>query len=323
MRFNTSEGESLEYGVPPHASGQRLDQFLTETMLAPSRTFVKRLIDMELVRVEPGKAKPAYRLKGGERLVVFVPDLVVMSAEPEAIPLSVLHEDEHCIVLNKQAGLVVHPSPGHETGTLVNALLHHCQDLSGIGGTLRPGIVHRLDRDTTGCIVCAKSDAAHQELAAQFAARAVGKTYLALTQGCPQPAEGTVEGEIGRHPHPKHRQMFAMVESGGRHSLTRYRTLETFGEIALVECVLETGRTHQIRVHMRHLRSPILCDEVYGKGVDGLPPALCGAIRRQALHAWKLEIAHPATLETMAFEAALPDDMEDALRRLRAEGGEG
>ncbi len=318
MRFNTACGESTELAAPPDAAGQRLDVFLATALAAPSRTYVRRLLDLDLVQIEPGKAKPGYRMKGGESIVVFVPELVEMSAEPEPIALNILFEDRDIIVINKQAGIVVHPSPGHETSTLVNGLLHHCRDLSGIGGTLRPGIVHRLDLDTTGCMVAAKNDHAHQELTARFAARTVRKTYLAITHGVPRPAAGRVEGRIGRH--PRHRQKQAMLKEGGRHSLTLYRTLETRSDFSLVECDLRTGRTHQVRVHMRHAGAPLICDQTYGPGTTKLPPALSRVISRQALHAWKLEFDHPATGERLAFTAGLPDDMREALAVLGIRG---
>ncbi len=315
MRYNASEGEEFELTVPAEAAGERLDVYLAAHLAGQSRTFVRRLIDDALVVVEPGKAKPAYRLKGGERLKVFLPELVELSAEPEEIPLTFLYEDSWLAVVDKPAGLVVHPAPGHERGTLVNALLFHLRDLSGIGGVLRPGLVHRLDRDTTGCLVVAKHDQAHQELAAQFAARRVEKRYLALTVAEPRPAEGRVEVLLGRH--PRHRQLQAVLSEGGRPSLTLYRTLETFARGALVECDLKTGRTHQIRVHLKHLGAPILCDADYGDGRPLTDRAGETLIARQALHARFLAFDHPQTGERLSFESPLPADFAAALAALR------
>ncbi len=317
MRYRADVGEAYEFTAPPEAAGSRLDVFLAEKLRNSSRAFIKRLIDDQLIEVAPGRAKPAYRLKGGEKIAVFLPEPVEMSAAPEDIPLAVIHEDEHLIVIDKPAGMVVHPSPGHESGTLVNALLHHCADLSGIGGVLRPGIVHRLDRNTSGCLVAAKTDAAHQELSAQFAARTVQKTYLAITRGVPEPADGLIQGKIGRH--PKHRQLQAMVSAGGRESLTHYSVREDFGEAALVECRPHTGRTHQIRVHLKHLGTPIIGDADYGRRRE--KAELASLIGRQALHAWKLAFTHPQTGERLESEAPLPADMEAALAQLRG-GGE-
>lgn len=318
MRYTSGVGEEHTLHVPAEAAGARLDVFLSERFQDTSRTFIRRLIDDELVQVDPGKTKASHRLRGGERIVVFLPEPVELSAEPEAIPLSVLFEDEYLIVIDKPPGMVVHPSPGHESGTLVNALLHHCSDLSGIGGVLRPGIVHRLDRDTSGCLVAAKTDVAHQWLVAQFSNRSVEKTYLAITEGVPQPAKGTVTGLIGRH--PVHRQRQAMLEQGGRHSHTDYRTLENLRTHACVECDLHTGRTHQIRVHLKHRHAPILCDADYGRG--GVFPRNGEAVlSRQALHARRLGFRHPATGAWLRLEAPLPGDMAAALAFLRGEGG--
>lgn len=319
MRFNASVGESHEFTVAPERAGERLDVFLADEMIEPSRSFIKRIVAAGLVTTGRGGAKASYRLKAGEVVTVFMPELVEMSAEPEDIPLELLYEDDHMVVVNKQAGLVVHPSPGHETGTLVNALLHRCGDLSGIGGVLRPGIVHRLDMDTTGCIVVAKTDAAHKELAAQFAERTAAKTYLALVNPPPRQPEGKVEGLIGRNSDSRKRHLQAMLTEGGRPSLTLYRTVEVLGDYALVECDLKTGRTHQIRVHMKHLRSPLVCDADYG-GRPFAPPGYSGpaVLSRQALHAWKLSLAHPVTGARLDFEAPLPPDLASALALLRA-----
>jgi 23S rRNA pseudouridine1911/1915/1917 synthase len=245
--------------------------------------------------------------------------------EPEPIPLTVLFEDGDLIVLDKPAGMAVHPSPGCETGTLVNALLHHCAGrLSGVGGVARPGVVHRLDKDTSGVMVAAKSDAAHQGLARLFAAHDLDREYLALTRGAPQPDRGVVETRIGRSPHD--RKKMAVLKSGGREAVTRYAVEAAFGEAerplaARVRCRLETGRTHQIRVHLSHKGSPLLGDPVYGSG----PPAAKvrdaiaqAGLTRQALHAAVLGFVHPVTGEALRFETSPPEDMATLEAALRA-----
>lgn len=328
---------------PAEFSGQRLDQALAALLSGRSRAFVKKVIDTGGVTVdgEPGKA--ARRMKGGEELRIAIPAPAPLEVKAEAIDLDVLYEDADLIVVNKRPGMVAHPSQGHHEGTLVNALLHHYGDsLSGIGGVLRPGIVHRLDKDTSGCLVAAKNDRAHQGLMEQFMSREVAKAYLAITDGVPRPVSGKVEGQIGRS--AKNRQIHAMLKSGGRHSLTRYRTLENYGSLALVQCDLETGRTHQARVHLAHLGAPVLCDRDYGKrefftdlDLDaalalfrtGSAAPTTGPARparilleRQALHAWRLSFRHPGDGRGLAFEAPIPADMLailGPLRRAKAE----
>jgi 23S rRNA pseudouridine1911/1915/1917 synthase len=273
---------------------------------------------------------PRFRIEPGAELVLTLPPAIPTRAAPEPIPLEVVHEDSHIIVLDKPVGLVVHPAPGAREGTLVNALLHHCGDsLSGVGGALRPGIVHRIDKDTSGLIVVAKSDAAHQGLAAQFAAHSIDRRYLAVVHGCPDPAaqrpEGVswepagvmrIEGAIGRH--PGDRKRMAVLATGGKHAVTRARALERFGGAravaALVECRLETGRTHQIRVHMAFAGHPLLGDTVYGRKTGP-------HFSRQALHAARLGFVHPVTGTELAFDAPLPRDMQDLLAGLRAAQG--
>lgn len=321
MRYTDTIGETHTLVVPASEAGRRLDQFLAAALPDLSRSMIRTFIDRGLATLPTGRVKPALKVREGDTITLDVPEPVEMSAEPEAIPLSVLHEDASLIVIDKPPGLVVHPSPGHESGTLVNALLHHCRDLSGIGGELRPGIVHRLDRDTSGCIVCAKSDTAHRILSAQFAARTTGKRYLAITHGVPRPPAGRVEGGMGRH--PRHRQRQALLPVGGRHSLTEYRTVEDFDDVALVECTLHTGRTHQIRVHLKSVHAPILCDAEYGREASVTEGELRKGgggevvLSRQALHAAELAFDHPVTGERMVFSAPLPADMERVLTLLR------
>lgn len=240
------------------------------------------------------------------------PPPVPATLQPEAIPLDILYEDADILVLNKPPGLVVHPAAKRETGTLVHALLHHCHDLAGIGGELRPGIVHRLDKDTSGVMVVAKNETALTRLAQQFKARTVKKKYIALVRGVVTPPEGAIETLIGRH--PQHRKKMSAKVPRGRTARTRYRTLEVFPNAAWLSVMIETGRTHQIRVHMAHYGHPILGDPLYGRArtlCDGTP------VHRQMLHAATLCIRHPVTRQELEFEAPLPEDMRAVIRHLR------
>ncbi len=322
---------------PPELAGRRLDQALAELVPDLSRAFLKKLLDGGGVVMDGGAPKASHRLKGGERIELSIPEAVPLEAEAEDLPLDVLYEDNDLVVVNKHPGMVAHPSQGHRGGTLVNALLHHYgETLSGIGGVLRPGIVHRLDKDTSGCLVAAKNDATHHRLIEQFMERSVEKSYLAITDGVPKPVSGKVEGQIGRS--RRDRKLHAMLNTGGRHSLTYYRTLENYGAIALVACDLKTGRTHQARVHLAHIGAPILCDKDYGRGADrftsadleralalfrhgdagrAAPAPFRVLLDRQALHAWRLAFEHPSTGQRLEFEAPLPADMLAVLEPLR------
>ncbi len=322
------KGRRLEFRLDPAQAGMRLDQALAASLPDRSRAYLKKILDREGVLVDNAPAKAGQRVRGGEAVAVFIPEAVPLEAAAEDLPLDVLYEDEALIVVNKRPGMVAHPSQGHRGGTLVNALLHHYGDgLSAIGGVLRPGIVHRLDKDTSGCLAAAKTDAAHRALIQQFMEREVEKIYLAVADGVPKPVSGRVEGNIGRS--RSDRKLHAMLKSGGRHSLTLYRTLENYGALSLVECELKTGRTHQARVHLAHVGSPVLCDRDYGKrevfttedlrrGLElfrrgRVAPGPAGPARpileRQALHAWKLGFRHPISGKPLFFEAPLPDDM--------------
>jgi 23S rRNA pseudouridine1911/1915/1917 synthase len=289
---------------PPGAP--RLDAFLASRLAELSRARIQTLIRDQFILVNGSPAKPRDAVKPGDLITIALPEAVPDVAAPEDIPLHILHEDDHLVVLDKAHGMVVHPAPGNPGGTLVNALLHHCQGLlSGIGGVERPGIVHRLDKDTSGCMVVAKTDAAHQSLAAQFAEReTMEKIYLAVTLGTPAPAEGTVFTHIARH--PVNRQKMAVCNPpGGKPAITDYRVLmrDAATGTALVRCHIHTGRTHQIRVHLHHLGTPILGDPIYGR-----PPARAGIpVVRLMLHAWRLSFQHPADRRPMRFEAAIPD----------------
>jgi len=283
----------------PH-SGARLDHYLASHVPSLSRSRLQDLIKQGHVKLNGLTVKPGARLRTGDAIVLREPPPVPATAEAEEIALHVLFEDDDLIVIDKPPGLVVHPAAGHQAGTLVNALLHHCQTLSGIGGEQRPGIVHRLDKETSGCLVAAKSDPAHQALARQFAGREVTKVYLALAAGRFTRRTGVIEAPIGRH--PVQRKKMAIV-ARGRAARTDYRVLAEIEGGALVECTLHTGRTHQIRVHLKHLGHPVLGDEVYGRRAH---------YPRQMLHAWKLGFAHPRTGEPLSFEAPPPADFRDA-----------
>jgi 23S rRNA pseudouridine1911/1915/1917 synthase len=258
----------------------------------------------------------------GESYAIALPDVVPATPEAEKTPLTVVYEDEDLLVIDKQAGMVVHPGAGNSSGTLVNALLAHCgASLSGIGGVARPGIVHRLDKDTSGLLVVAKNDFTHQGLSAQFEDRKISRTYQAFVWGLPSPLEGQVEGNIGRH--PRARQKMTVVTRGGKEALTFYRVLENFScGVSLVECKLATGRTHQIRVHMAHIGHPVVGDPVYGRrrlSGKGKKDGIIGkleAFPRQALHAGELKFIHPRTKKTMRFKAKLPEDMKKLMKAM-------
>jgi 23S rRNA pseudouridine1911/1915/1917 synthase len=288
-------------------SGERLDVFLSRVLPSLTRSRVKRLIDDGHVSVPGERVKPALRLEAGQRVTVDLPASAPSRAEPEPIALDVLYEDRDILAVNKPAGMTVHPAPGHYTSTLVNAILAHCKDLSGIGGVLRPGIVHRLDRDTSGVILVAKNDAAHNALARQMKDRSIEKTYVALVEGTPKPPQGVIEAPIARD--PRHRQRMAIVE-GGRDAVTAYRVVERFAGVSVVEAKPKTGRTHQIRVHFAAIGHPIVGDKVYGKRSP--------LIDRQFLHARGISFDHPRTGERMRIEAPLPPDLARALALLRA-----
>ena len=291
---------AADFQVEPPNSGARLDHFLASNVPCLSRSRLQDLIKQGHVKLNGLSVKPGARLRAGDSIVLREPPPIQATTEAEDIALRVLFEDEDMIVIDKPPGLVVHPAAGHQTGTLVNALLHHCRNLSGIGGERRPGIVHRLDKETSGCLVAVKSDSAHHVLARQFAGREVTKIYLALAAGRFARRAGVIEAPIGRH--PVHRKKMAVV-ARGRSARTDYRVLADIAGGAFVECTLHTGRTHQIRVHLKHLGHPVLGDEVYGRR---------GAYPRQMLHAWKLGFRHPRTGEPLIFESPLPADFKDA-----------
>jgi 23S rRNA pseudouridine1911/1915/1917 synthase len=295
----------------------RLDAYLRDRFPTLSRGTWHRLITQESVRVNGLPVKPTHHPKAGERVDIHWPQPEPASAQPEAIGLDILYEDPDLLVLNKPAGMVVHPSAGHAEHTLVNALLHHCAgQLSGIGGIARPGIVHRLDKETSGCLVIAKNDFTHLTLAQQFASRHVDKTYLAILCGRLSPPTGDIRAAVARH--PTHRKRMAVTDGSGREAWTSYRALESLHGATLVEARLHTGRTHQVRVHFQHLGFPLAGDSTYGKRPNKRLLEETGCLApRHMLHAWKLAFAHPRSEQRMAFTAPWPADFQAVLSQLR------
>jgi 23S rRNA pseudouridine1911/1915/1917 synthase len=304
----TERPTTIELVVPKQASRLRLDQFLARELTGFSRSRIQQLIRSGFVRLNGKPARPRDLVRAGDHIDLNEPPPEKIDNQPEPIPLEILFEDDDLVVINKPAGMVVHPGAGHREHTLVNALLHHCPTLSGIGGKERPGIVHRLDKDTSGCLVVAKNDEAHRGLSVQFADRTVEKIYLALVAGKLRKTAGVIEASIGRH--PVHRQRMSVTPRRGRAAKTDYRVLRATEEMSLVECRLHSGRTHQIRVHLHHLGHPVLGDKVYGA-------RLAKNFSRQMLHAWKLGFEHPRTKKWKNFEASLPNDFENAANWLR------
>lgn len=296
----------------------RLDAFLREKFPAVSRVALKRLIEQGHVRVNSHTVKPTHSPRAGEQIEIHWPEARPAEAQPEDIPLAILFEDKSLLVLNKPAGLVVHPAAGNEEHTLVNALLHHCRgSLSGIGGVARPGIVHRLDKETSGCLVVAKNDETHLALSKQFAARAVGKIYNAIVCGKLARESGEIRAAIARH--PTHRKRMAVREdNSGRAAHTTYRVLERLNSSTFVEAQLHTGRTHQIRVHFQFLGHPLVGDMTYGARQNKKLAELTGyEPPRVMLHARELWFIHPRTGREVSFEAPLPEDLREALKLLR------
>jgi 23S rRNA pseudouridine1911/1915/1917 synthase len=297
---------------------ERLDTFLRSQFPVVSRGAIQRLIEEGHIRVNGRRVKPTHAPRAGEQISVYWPEARPAEAQPERIPLKVLYEDNQLLVLNKPPGLVVHPAAGHEEHTLVNALLHHCRgQLSGIGGVERPGIVHRLDKDTSGCLVVAKDDVTHQALAFQFANRKVEKAYLAIVCGELPKTSGDIRAAIARH--PNHRKRMVVSDGAGREAWTSYRVLERLRGATLVNALLHTGRTHQIRVHFQHLGFPLAGDEIYSKRQTARLAELTGYTPpRLMLHAAQISFTHPTSGRRQAFEAPSPDDFLEALAALRA-----
>jgi 23S rRNA pseudouridine1911/1915/1917 synthase len=308
---------TIDITIAEGESGFRMDKVLARHPQTGSlsRSQIKKYHGDGLVLVNGAVVPLKYKLADGDYVSISIPAPIPLKVEPENIPLEILFEDEHVIVINKQAGIVVHPSPGHEHSTLVHGLLHHCRDLSGIGGVLRPGIVHRLDKDTSGVLIVAKNDTAHHFLVKQFKDRLVKKAYYAILAGFPEYMRGTISTMIGRH--PIHRKKMAVLENKGRVAISHWQILECFQNHCYVRIDIETGRTHQIRVHMAHLGCPVLGDNLYGGKKSKVP-----VVPRQCLHAGKLIIAHPATNRVMKFKAPLPSDFSHPLQSFRDEEDE-
>jgi 23S rRNA pseudouridine1911/1915/1917 synthase len=301
--------------VSADAAGERLDQFLAHRMPALSRAQIQRIIKDGHVTLTRGRAKPGLEVWADLEIDVSLPAPTPAVPKAEALPISVLHDDDDIVVVDKPAGMVVHPAAGHPTGTLVNALLHHVRGLSGIGGTERPGIVHRLDRGTSGVMVVAKHDLAHRSLSAQFQDRTVEKEYLALVWGRPEKGE-TMDRPIGRD--PRHRQRMSSRARRARPATTRVLDVEPLDGVSLIRVAIATGRTHQIRVHLSEAHHPVVGDAVYG-GTRRVPPRLAPVrgLERPFLHAARITIEHPGSGDRMTFDAALPPDLQDVLERLR------
>jgi 23S rRNA pseudouridine1911/1915/1917 synthase len=332
--------QRVELRVEPEAAGQRLDAFLAQMLPQYSRVQLRKVIGSGGVKVNGAGTKVAHRLAAGDRVCVQLPPMNTAGPRPEPIPLDVLYEDEHLIAVNKPPGMVVHPARGHWSGTLASALAYHFRQLSGVGGPTRPGIVHRLDRDTSGVMVVAKTDPMHYALAAQFEARTTKKEYLAITAGLPDRDRDLIQQPIGVHPHQREKMAIREGHPTSRPAVTFYEVEQRLGAYALVRVWPRTGRTHQIRVHLAHIGCPVLCDKLYGgraqvtrrelsqaggQAVGRLRPE--GAIEaagspddvvlaRQALHAWRIELVHPATGRPIQFVAPLPEDFRRVLTLL-------
>ena len=291
-------------------AGKRADVFLAEK-LNLSRANVQKMMDAERITVGAKIVKANYKVKDGELFVVRYQEPVPLQLIAENIPIDILFEDQDVIVINKARGMVVHPAAGNYTGTLVNALLYHCKNLSGINGVIRPGIVHRLDKDTSGVMIVAKNDAAHTSLSEQIQTKSAKRTYLVVVRGNVKQDNGRIETLIGRD--SKDRKKMSVVSKNGREAITEYEVLERFGRFTLLKCRLLTGRTHQIRVHMAHIRHAVVNDPLYGWKKDHFP------IKGQALHSHTLELCHPITGEAMHFEAPVPEDMINCLNLARKE----
>jgi len=298
-----------QFAVEEETAGLRLDVLMTQVLAKTSRSQVQKFIEDEVILVNDKPAKANYKTRLGDRISYFVPEPEPLEVVPENIPLDILYEDSDLLVVNKPRGMVVHPAAGVNRGTLVNALLYHCKDLSGINGILRPGIVHRIDKDTSGLLLVAKNDFAHQELAKQMKEHTVKRIYLALVHGTMMEPGGVIDAPIGRD--TKDRQKMAVVLRNSKHAVTHYRILERLDGYTLIECKLETGRTHQIRVHMAYLRHPVVGDPKYGpkKAADF-------GLQGQALHAGTIGFVHPRSKEYLEYNAVPPLDFQNVLAAL-------
>ncbi|WP_297435003.1 RluA family pseudouridine synthase [uncultured Clostridium sp.] len=298
--------ETKEIIVSEAGNGVRADKYLSEVLNDLSRSFIKGLFDDGSVIVNDKTEKAKLKLKEGDKILISIPEVEILKVEAEDIPLEIIYEDSDIIVVNKPKGMVVHPAIGHFNGTLVNALLHHCKDLSGINGVARPGIVHRIDKDTSGILVVAKNDNAHNDLARQFKEHTIKREYVAIVEGRMGKEEGTIDAPLARH--AKDRMKYAVVR-GGKNAITHYKTLEVYNSCSLIKCNLETGRTHQIRVHLAFISHPLLGDTVYGLKRQKLVST------GQALHAKKLGFIHPATKKYIEFNSELPEYVKDLIKK--------
>lgn len=313
----------IKLSISSHEADLRLDRYLTRQIRGLSRSRIQSLMEAGLITLNDSPVKPSHLIRSGEQVVIRIPGPEPSPLIPEAIPLDVRYEDEHLIVVDKPAGMVVHPAHGHPSGTLVNALLYHCQDLEGIGGIVRPGLVHRLDKDTSGLLVAAKNERALEGLARQFKQKTARRVYQALVWGHLEPPEGRIEAPLGRR--KKDRKLFGVV-SGGKEAATRYQTLWKTELFSLLELQLETGRTHQIRTHLQHVNHPVFGDPQYGgrnRRLGSLTTAqrafvagLFELLPRQALHARELGFVHPVSRQSLQFESEFPQDIKAVLERL-------
>lgn len=324
MRSDT-DLKSYTLRVTEQEAGLRLDKYLAIRLPDLSRSQLQRLIHAGQVHTSQGRATASARVQCEETITVCIPPPRPARPAAEAIPLNILYEDDELLVINKAPGMVVHPAPGHYTGTLVNALLHHCRTLSGIGGERRPGIVHRLDKDTSGALLVAKNDRSHQHLSEQLKSRQLRRNYLAFVRGHLPAVQGIIDAPIGRH--PKNRKKMAVVAAGGRSARTHYESITNWGPISLLKLRLESGRTHQIRVHLEHVKHPIIGDPIYGSPDWRLAgqPILERALQhfpRQALHAERVCFQHPMSGAWLAFHAPVPGDMRHLLSLLRQAFGD-
>lgn len=310
--MDNNNTEQINLVVDTEDKNIRIDKYISEELEDVSRSRIQKLIEEGLVKVNNKSVKSNYKVNAGDVIIVNIPELTVPSIVPENIELDIVYEDNDIIIVNKPKGMVVHPAQGHYTGTLVNALMYHCKDnLSGINGVLRPGIVHRIDMNTTGVIVACKNDYAHNFIASQLSTHSITRKYYAIVNNCFNELEGTIDAPIGRS--PLDRKKMAIDKKNGKRAVTHYKVLEQFKRYAYIECQLETGRTHQIRVHMASIGHPLLGDDVYGSGKS--PFKLTG----QTLHAGVLGFIHPSTKEYVEYSSPLPEYFEKVLNKLRSE----
>ena len=301
--------ENFKFEILEEDNGKRIDKYLSSLLDGKSRSYIQRVIDDGKVNVNGKIVKSNYKLKIKDIINLEIPEPTELEVIPENIPLDILYEDKDVIVVNKSQGMVVHPAPGSSNGTMVNALLYHCKDLSGINGVIRPGIVHRIDKDTSGILVVAKNDNSHNILAEQLKDHSMTREYYALVEGIIKEDEGTINEPLARH--PKERIKISVVK-GGREAITHFKVIERFKEYTLVKCILETGRTHQIRVHMAYIGHPLVGDPVYGYKKQKFK------LQGQMLHAKVLGFIHPSTKEYMQFESPLPDYFTEIINKLKS-----